>query len=1219
MTRGNIVIKNSFVKEKYYLLHFCTPLCTAEITSWSFSYFKDISAKSSSSSTAKPWFLKISLTFSSVSTLFSEERSASKFSLPISKQLTSIVELMNLSFSSIGDATLLQELKVKTIIKKAILFIKFIIIISKELARFGKSLSLLPKVKNDTITRNLRLLYMEFFKKAFIGIGVTGSLLVLSFIGLIKMGREMSTQIQTEKESVVIAIDSRQVAYQPMLIAPYKSMDVFLSNEKLADFEFSSVAMSWEELIPEGTHIELEIRTKVGEKWSDWIETEEEEDPFVDHEDFAIKKYAMLATNPASAMQYRFILYGDGKSSPIARNIEYTFLKAGHTISLESAPKPQYSAAEPQTSVVSLVAGQSGIISRAQWGADESYRYLKDQTSEPNLIDVDPDWYEKFKNELEYSRVVNADENGLKYTWPLQYPQSVKKFIIHHTATTGNLDKPEQAIRDIYYYHAVTRGWGDIGYNYIVDPNGKVYEGRFGGEGVIGAHSGPGNNGSIGIAVLGNYETTPIPEDVITSISQFVHKKAKIHGIETDGSSLFRGKEMENIFGHRDIMSTQCPGVYLYAKIPVIGILAAINFEEKEKFVKDYDYQNRSDVYYIELQPDETREITLKLENIGKVNWDNKTYIVVNDNPDFTNLISFPGKEDVVLANMQESLVKPGETATFRFEIKAERSGKTAYMNIAPLINGTNKSDDYVILPVTVQQPVYKYEYLDGQFPDPLMKAGDTFNGSIRLKNQSNLPWENTGDYEVTLLSDAEDIKGTLSTAIVNPGETASFNFTFVAPKEAGYKKYTFTPKIKDGTFSSSKEISFESIVYDREYDAEVVSKTLVNDWERGSSYTLSMKLRNIGAQNWTKDKLQLFVLKEKDITLSDLSMQPTSAKPGEEVTVSFTVKVNDDAELTEKLLIARAKMNGLALNFVPATYKYNIKEKQFYSADSNGPNFRVKLGFSGDPEISGNGSFEIYSGDNLLATLNAGSKAKVTKESGKYRVSTDSGNFLKDQPIRFVPKSNAILQISNYENQPAWNPKLNDNEYRGNLEVFEDDGELVVINELPLEYYLKGLGEVSNTEETEKIKAIMIAARTYAKYYLEVDEKFPGKPYNLDDNPDVSQKYIGYGFEKRAPNVASAVEDTKGKIVTYNGELVKTPYFNQSDGSKTKSAEAVWGWTNTPWLVSVSDSACDGTSFLGHGVGLSGCGAHGMAVNGSNYEEILKHYYTNIQITDLY
>ena len=95
------------------------------------------------------------------------------------------------------------------------------------------------------------------------------------------------------------------------------------------------------------------------------------------------------------------------------------------------------------------------------------------------------------------------------------------------------------------------------------------------------------------------------------------------------------------------------------------------------------------------------------------------------------------------------------------------------------------------------------------------------------------------------------------------------------------------------------------------------------------------------------------------------------------------------------------------------------------------------------------------------------------------------------------------------------------------------------------------------------------------------------------------------------------AVNDTVGQVLTYNGKLIKAPYFSSDDG-KTKSAFEVWGW-DEPYLVSVDDPYCKGKPLSGHVVGMSGCGAHGMAENGSTYKEILKYYYKNIEITKIW
>ena len=174
------------------------------------------------------------------------------------------------------------------------------------------------------------------------------------------------------------------------------------------------------------------------------------------------------------------------------------------------------------------------------------------------------------------------------------------------------------------------------------------------------------------------------------------------------------------------------------------------------------------------------------------------------------------------------------------------------------------------------------------------------------------------------------------------------------------------------------------------------------------------------------------------------------------------------------------------------------------------------------------------------------------------------------------------------------------------------------MINELPLESYVKGVAEVSNSDPTEKLKTMAVIARTYALYYVRMDEKFPSMPYDLTDDPEECQKYLGYGYESRSPNMGSAVDATEGLIVTYLGKLIKTPYFNETDGTKTKSAEEVWGWTTTPYLVSVPDPLCEATAFSGHGVGLSGCGATAAAENGSTYDEIIEYYYTGVEILSI-
>ena len=88
--------------------------------------------------------------------------------------------------------------------------------------------------------------------------------------------------------------------------------------------------------------------------------------------------------------------------------------------------------------------------------------------------------------------------------------------------------------------------------------------------------------------------------------------------------------------------------------------------------------------------------------------------------------------------------------------------------------------------------------------------------------------------------------------------------------------------------------------------------------------------------------------------------------------------------------------------------------------------------------------------------------------KNGKYRVKTGAKNWIS-LPPRFLASGNGILEITNFENRPAWNPALNDNLFRGVLEIQKVGEKLTVINELQLEDYLKGIAEVSNSDPKEK------------------------------------------------------------------------------------------------------------------------------------------------------
>mgnify|MGYP006272321433 FL=1 len=166
-----------------------------------------------------------------------------------------------------------------------------------------------------------------------------------------------------------------------------------------------------------------------------------------------------------------------------------------------------------------------------------------------------------------------GDCDHLPYT-----PTATTHLIVHHSAGSNTAADWAAVVRSIWDFHVNVNGWDDIGYNFLVDPDGIVYEGR--GEDVIGAHFSCMNGTTMGICLLGNYETaSPSPESLQAIEELTAYKLCLLHEAATDTvyhppSEL----DLPLIAGHRDGNSspspascasgTVCPGANLYAALP---------------------------------------------------------------------------------------------------------------------------------------------------------------------------------------------------------------------------------------------------------------------------------------------------------------------------------------------------------------------------------------------------------------------------------------------------------------------------------------------------------------------------------------------------------------------------------------------------------------------------------------------------------------------------
>jgi hypothetical protein len=296
------------------------------------------------------------------------------------------------------------------------------------------------------------------------------------------------------------------------------------------------------------------------------------------------------------------------------------------------------------------------------------------------------------------------------------------------------------------------------------------------------------------------------------------------------------------------------------------------------------------------------------------------------------------------------------------------------------------------------------------------------------------------------------------------------------------------------------------------------------------------------------------------------------------------------------------------------------LREEESLTGD---PFIRVGLYTTDHEEIIGSdGAFEARSLDgSVLGRFAAGARARFRYDAPArlYRVEGDSVTASSLLPIRFVQTGGAeVFTLHSHEDRPSWNLSVNYNRYRGTIELRKNDRNdyVWVIDELPMEQYLKGMKETSNASPLEFQKALVVAARSYANWHL----THPGKHWHFTVDATYDQVYKGYVAEMQIPKLTVAADATRGQIVTYGGDPVVTPYFSWSDG-RTRAWTEVWGGAAKPWLVSVAApyDAAAGRTLFGHGVGLSAWDAIGRANAGATYDTILSYYYSGTSLKKAY
>ncbi|MCA1711193.1 MAG: N-acetylmuramoyl-L-alanine amidase [Actinobacteria bacterium] len=301
--------------------------------------------------------------------------------------------------------------------------------------------------------------------------------------------------------------------------------------------DFTTVGVTWrhDDRVREVT---AEVRWRKGGTWSSWRTLSGDRDDVPDAGTIDTTAGLRDGTAPLWVGRSNGVQVRATASGPVQpADVRVELVDPG-TSAADLRPTPR--------DVASAAQEQPPILTRADWGADESIR-----RGSPS------------------------------------YNATVKVGFVHHTDTANGYSMAEvpAMLRSIYAYHVQSNGWSDIGYNYLVDRFGRVWEGRYGGitRAVIGAHTGGFNTDSFGTSLLGDYTTEVPSAATLTSLEQLFAWKLGSYYRDPIGQATLRSAgggtskypagtyhTFDVVSGHRDAGNTSCPGNATYARMSMI-------------------------------------------------------------------------------------------------------------------------------------------------------------------------------------------------------------------------------------------------------------------------------------------------------------------------------------------------------------------------------------------------------------------------------------------------------------------------------------------------------------------------------------------------------------------------------------------------------------------------------------------------------------------------
>ncbi|WP_407560710.1 N-acetylmuramoyl-L-alanine amidase [Streptomyces sp. 184] len=389
--------------------------------------------------------------------------------------------------------------------------------------------------------------------------------------------------------------------------------------------QFSMVGISWSnERRDLGGAAEVRTRSAATGAWSGWRALGTDAGPATD--DLAADMRGStepLWVGPSDGVEAR-VVRADGTSTPLPAGLEVALVDPG--VTQEEAEEAESAGVGTQAGTETAPAAQAAPPASGQDAASAGTTDMAPAAAvtqaEPGPAPDSPVTPPPVTRRAGWG----ADESLVEDP-PTYNPDGIKAAFVHHTAEAVNYTCAQSAamVRSVFLFHVNENRWNDIGYNFLVDKCGRIFEGRAGGmdQPVLGAHTANFNSHSTGIAVLGDYHTHSHPSQAaLEAVSRIAAWKLGQYGVNPAGSTTLTPQKLDadnafvpagdpktikNISGHKDgrfrpfgaaedVNVTACPGDRLYPKLAQIRALAAAPGASHALPTRDYNGDGRGDL-----------------------------------------------------------------------------------------------------------------------------------------------------------------------------------------------------------------------------------------------------------------------------------------------------------------------------------------------------------------------------------------------------------------------------------------------------------------------------------------------------------------------------------------------------------------------------------------------------------------------------------------------